>query len=226
MNEEKYNPNLHTCIVCDKTKKRDWGHSVCQVPGATTRDYEHFHDEEPAPTNEYSRHVEYYKSSADSCCWCEPHGAYSLDIRVLRTCRQVYNECNDVLWTTNIFAFETPKPYSRFLNTLNRTQKVLLGCLYFDISMRSFPAKPAVPTNTLSSLEGLRKLYITAREVGVNTVFSTMFEANTWILERYIGGSILNLRLLEGLSEVYVVLPGHNPSSEAKEIAAQRNHPP
>ena len=68
-------------------------------------------------------------------------------------------------------------------------------------------------------------IIITIREIGVDTFFSTMFEANTWILERCIGRSILNLRLLEGLSEVYVVLPGNNDFSEAQETAAEKNHP-
>ena len=206
-----------------RTSNREWGHTVCQVPGATTRDYEHFHDEEPAPTDEYSRHED-CGPSAD-ICWRETHGTYSLDIRVLRTCRQIYNECNDVLWTTNIFAFETRRTFPRFVNKLNRIQKELLRCFYFDIKMDSLPKKLDIPTNTLLSLKGLRKIYITIREIGVSTFFSTMFEANTWILERYIGRSILNLRLLKGLSAVYIVLPGHDSSSEAKETAAQKIHP-
>ena len=130
-----------------------------------------------------------------------------------------------MLRTTNVFAFEIIQPYLLFLKTLNNTQKELLRCLYIDIRTHTFSIYNLLPTNALVSLKILRMVYLMVREVGVDAFFSTEFEANTWILERYLGHSIINLRLLKGLGEVFVVLPGYHSSSEAEETPTHKNHP-
>ena len=61
----------------------------------------------------------------------------------------------------------------------NHTLKELLRSLDFDVRTDSFYVCTPFPTSTLLPPKGLRNVYLTIREIGLYTFFSTMFEANT-----------------------------------------------
>ena len=46
--------------------------------------------------------------------------ALRVDLNVLGTCRQLYEEANHLLWTTNTFSFEDPKSFEKFFGSLVR----------------------------------------------------------------------------------------------------------
>ena len=46
-----------------------------------------------------------------------------LALTILRTCRQVSNEANHVLWSTNTFSFNGPTTFDEFMLNLRATQK-------------------------------------------------------------------------------------------------------
>lgn len=54
----------------------------------------------------------------------------SMHLTVLRVCRQIYSEANDILWATNTFSFEDADPtFVDFMESRTTRQKQLLGKL-------------------------------------------------------------------------------------------------
>ena len=109
-----------------------WSHSVCHVPEAITRDYEHFLSVQSTSEDNYryGEHSDCTGSSKDGVC--KKRSTDRLDLRVLRICRQFYNECNNVLWTTNIFALDSWLSFSQFMITRCHLQRELLRGLYIN----------------------------------------------------------------------------------------------
>lgn len=54
-------------------------------------------------------------------------------LTVLRACRQMYAEANEILWTTNTFSFTDGITLKRFLMTRNIHQKRLIRSLRFEV---------------------------------------------------------------------------------------------
>lgn len=50
----------------------------------------------------------------------KPNGR-ALDVTVLRSCRQIYNECHHVLYSNNTFSFNNPHVFLCFMKTIHRT---------------------------------------------------------------------------------------------------------
>ena len=62
-----------------------------------------------------------------------------IDLRVLGASRQLYEEANYLLWTTNMFSFDDPCTFKNFLTSLNPAQKRHLTYLHFNaIFLRSY----------------------------------------------------------------------------------------
>ncbi|MDI1490846.1 MAG: hypothetical protein OHK93_002051 [Ramalina farinacea] len=57
------------------------------------------------------------------------YGERSIHLKVLRACRQLYNEGNQVLWTTNTFSFTNGNSFYYFCDHLKSNQKNLLRSL-------------------------------------------------------------------------------------------------
>lgn len=61
-------------------------------------------------------------------------GTQWLDLRVLRTCRQVYREAIFTLWTTNTFSFDVRSAFHNFLHVKTAEQRQMIRHVRFDIS--------------------------------------------------------------------------------------------
>lgn len=61
----------------------------------------------------------------DSCNF----GRETVRLSVLRSCRQIYVEANNMLWTSNTFLFADPTTFKRFMMTRTINQKRLLKSL-------------------------------------------------------------------------------------------------
>ena len=58
--------------------------------------------------------------------------ALTVDLNVLGVCRQLYEEANHLLWTTNTFSFEDPQTFSKFFGSLNPAQKRNLTSIHIS----------------------------------------------------------------------------------------------
>ena len=53
----------------------------------------------------------------------EERKARTVDLNILGVCRQLYEEANHLLWTTNVFSFDDSVSFDKFLGSLNPAQK-------------------------------------------------------------------------------------------------------
>ena len=58
--------------------------------------------------------------------------ALTVDLNVLGVCRQLYEEANHLLWTTNTFSFEDPQTFGKFFGSLNPAQKRNLTSIHIS----------------------------------------------------------------------------------------------
>ena len=62
----------------------------------------------------------------------EDRQALRVDLNVLGVCRQLYEEANHLLWTTNTFSFDDPKTFNMFFGSLNPAQKRNLTSIHIS----------------------------------------------------------------------------------------------
>lgn len=65
----------------------------------------------------------------------EDQQALRVDLNVLGVCRQLYEEANHLLWTTNTFSFEDPKSFQKFASSLNPAQKHNLKSIHISANI-------------------------------------------------------------------------------------------
>ena len=63
-----------------------------------------------------------------------PHCQMRATLPVLSTCRQLYEESNFILWSTNFFSFDEDKSLFRFVTSLNQAQKRNLKKLHLIVN--------------------------------------------------------------------------------------------
>ena len=56
----------------------------------------------------------------------------TVDLNVLGVCRQLYEEANHLLWTTNTFSFEDSNSFAKFFASLNPAQKRKLASIHIS----------------------------------------------------------------------------------------------
>lgn len=86
-----------------------------------------------------------------------------LDLRLLRTCRQVYVEANPILYASNTFQIGDPNTLLRFVNSRNAVQKRLLRKLSLQVSFERNHGphwNAGLNLGFVSKLKGLRDLKI------------------------------------------------------------------
>lgn len=91
--------------------------------------------------------------------YCEFHEMMRLS--VLRSCRQIYVEANQILWTTNTFSFTDGTALKRFMMTRTINQKRLIKSLRLQMEWDMYTAKEwnsALNMALVRSLSGLRRL--------------------------------------------------------------------
>lgn len=70
----------------------------------------------------------------------EEHNSLTMDLQVLGACRQLYEECNHLLWATNTFSFDDATSLDKFLGSLNLAQKRNLSNIH--ISAHNYGLSP------------------------------------------------------------------------------------
>lgn len=150
------------CYYCDEEydehTSQPWYHSVCKYPETIVDEYTAFHADPPTLPETYASHLEC------STCVNEPSNLESLDLRILRSCRQLYDECNQILWTTNTFAFSAESTLNKFMITRSPLQKKLLRTIYIrnDEYRNAFGWNNEHPPSMkiVKSFTGLRTVHI------------------------------------------------------------------
>ena len=86
-----------------------------------------------------------------------------LDLRILRACKKVYNECTQVLWASNLLYFDHPKVFAHFVKERTAAQKAIPMNLYL-IMDQGFPGqwRKLLTPKFVLSLKGLREIHIVA----------------------------------------------------------------
>ena len=159
-----------------------------------------------------------------SCEAIELHRAAQLkkklQLALLRTCRQIYVEANEVLWGTNTFSFGGTRLLRDFIAQRNAMQKQMLRKIFVKWDNSCLVVK--LPMATINALSGIRVLHLS-----METTFISIHEENSTYRNQYIN-SVLALRLLAPLEVVtvtfdtYVIVPtraGDLPPTQQLEIA-------
>ena len=118
-----------------------------------------------------------------------------LDLRVLRACRQLYSECNYVVWTTNKFSLRRAYVFRKFMNARAPVHLKLLRRLHISVENRLGDPESwdsCFNMKLIRSLEGLRELTIGCAYYSDPTFVPKFLanEVNTFII------SILRFRVL------------------------------
>lgn len=85
----------------------------------------------------------------------------TLPLRILRSCRQIYTEANQILWSTNTFSFDEGIAFKCFIGTRTLIQKRALKKLRFQMYWHQGGHKDwnsALNIALIRSLHGLRHL--------------------------------------------------------------------
>lgn len=115
--------------------------------------------------NEHFLHADY--RSLSRLMTMEERRKPTLNLSILGACRQMYEEANVLLWTTNTFSFEDPPTLRVFIDGLHSTQRNKLSRIHIDFEGLSFSAfewEQALRPSFLSKLKGLRTLHATFDE--------------------------------------------------------------
>ena len=98
----------------------------------------------------------------DSAMYVRKPDLESMDLAVLRVCRQTYNEANDTLWSTNVFAFDDATvTFDRFIAARTTHQRRSLRGLRFQMDWvwdEDEHWNRVLDLTLIRSLTGLRKL--------------------------------------------------------------------
>ena len=88
---------------------------------------------------------------------------HMLPIQTMRICRQIYEEANPILWTTNTFSFTDSGEFEMFLNNRTTAQKEMIRALRFHLLWSGWNSiRGALAAAVPRSLVGLRELNIDA----------------------------------------------------------------
>ena len=88
-----------------------------------------------------------------------------LDLSILSACRQLHEEANVILWTTNTFSFEDGLSLQNFIQGLHTTQSNKLTRMHIDVewdlSRSEKQWREALQPSFVSKLNALQTLHIT-----------------------------------------------------------------
>ncbi|MCJ1438911.1 hypothetical protein MMC27_008301 [Xylographa pallens] len=120
-----------------------------------------------------------------------------LQLALLRTCRQIYVEANEVLWGTNTFSFGSTRLLKEFMAQRNATQKQLLKKIHVKWDNSSISVR--LPIATIKALSGVRVLHL-----NMASTFSQVHAENSISRNVYID-SVQVLRMSPPLEVVTVI---------------------
>ncbi len=131
----------------------------------------------------------------------------SVHLTVLRVCRQVYNEANNILWTTNTFSFSDAVPtFTNFMEARTTPQKRLMRKLRLQINWVSDEYKDwngALKMKLIRSLTGLRSLRLHINE-SMGAVSYQEMKAFGRLLGLFLTSELVDRLAILSLSDVEV----------------------
>lgn len=136
-----------------------WEHFVCTDPGSVNKYYQDFWNGKiTASASNGNDHEDCVRQHDGKL----PKEATQLDLKVLRACRQLYNECSFILWTANTFSFDDSQIFGGFMSARVPWQTKTLRRLNskIDNTHREGPAAwhKVLNMKLVRSLQGLREL--------------------------------------------------------------------
>lgn len=125
--------------------------------------------------------------------------SHSIDVSLLRVCRQTYQETFYLLHSTNTFAFADPYTFKKFTESLNTPQKSMLTKLHFGMTWgKPKPTKGEVtwpgvfPQRLISSLTDLTSITLCFNvKMHDREEWLPEEEHNSQGLDSYIGSGLL-----------------------------------
>ena len=173
----------------------DWKHTVCDIPWQGVEEYYKIHDEdgyepecgENTILDRFQCHEschahgrrfrDYYGMNPPHT----PSGDWEhLDLRALRSCRQIYDECNQILWASNVLYFEDPLMFARFIRERTVASKTPISRLYLIMGQTEVEAWRKILTPTfVRSLAGLRDLHLAAAARFPRSRVPSLIESST-----------------------------------------------
>ena len=103
-----------------------------------------------------------------------------MHLGILRTCRQIYTEANQVLWESNIFSFNDVPSFSRFMGERTNFQKRLIKKLRLVVvfALHGTPLwSDAITMPLIRSLQGLRELWLCINSRFPASLFDNEYKA-------------------------------------------------
>ena len=109
-------------------------------------------------------------------------------LSVLRSCRQIYVEANNILWTSNTFSFADPVTFKRFMMTRTIHQKRLIESLRLQMECRDCQWNKSFNMALVRSLSGLRRLRLNTEQKLLFGSYESAKSHNLLYIAAYSGG--------------------------------------
>lgn len=161
------NDSLHAAMtrVNGESRGSAWRHLVCQTDCPEDK------EDEKLISYHFVRDGEVIWIRAHQRCnsgldyYYDPDFMYydheTIPLRILRTCRQMYTEANQILWSTNTFSFSDPATFKHFVGTRSLMQKRTLKKLRLEMDWDMAEHRDwnsVLNIAVVRSLQGLRQL--------------------------------------------------------------------
>ena len=115
----------------------------------------------------------------------------TMRLRVLRSCRQIYVEANNILWTTNTFSFDDATTLKRFMMTRTINHKRLIKSLRLQMAWMFCGEKEwnsAINMPLVRSLSGLRRLRLNIQHEMRSESYKSLKECDLLYTTSYFDG--------------------------------------
>ena len=120
---------------------------------------------------------------------CVDARKHRLQLGILQTCRQLYEEASTVLWTTNTFSFEDWSCFKAFINPRKVPPRTQLSKLHFDTHDDDPPRLPWA---------SLQNNYFQKRIPGVHTIHVTVsYKGQSEVLKMPMVSPLFNMSRLD-----------------------------
>lgn len=208
-----------------------WRHVVCEDDGPENRPIEKRIIDEG---EEYEQTVSFRPHQFCDTDYEEPNPAYpvkfydheTMRLTVLRSCRQIYVEANQILWTTNTFSFGYEAAFQRFMMTRNIHQKRLIRNLrmHMDFELGSRQGwNSSLNMSVVRSLSGLQTLRLYIVHNLPTDFYHSYFSRNNSLFIRSFYEGLYRLSTLPLNSAEIALRNAHYRNSEEHWTQSQRD---
>lgn len=162
------NEELHTAMTWSQQHKETcgsaWRHVVCENDCPEAQEDKKFTTSKGEVYLMQSHHacesdLNYDTPALENIYgeWCY-FGHETMRLSVLRSCRQIYVEANNILWTFNTFSFADSTTFRRFMMTRTINQKRLIKSLRLQMEWVDYQWNKSLNMALVRSLSALRRL--------------------------------------------------------------------